>query len=78
MEVKSESEVAPSCPSLRNPMDCSPPGSSIHGIFQARVVEWDTIAFSVFSLEKENWGSREIFKKSISHTFSYSFLKAGF
>ena len=46
MKVKSESEVAQSCPTLSNPMDCSPPGSSIHGIFQARVLEWGAIAFS--------------------------------
>ena len=45
MKVKSESEVAQSCLTLRNPMDCSPPGSSIHGIFQARVLEWGAIAF---------------------------------
>ena len=47
MKVKSESEVAQSCPTLSDPMDCSPPGSSIHGIFQARVLEWGAIAFSV-------------------------------
>ena len=41
-----ESEVAQSCPTLCNPMDCSPPGSSVHGIFQARVLEWGAIAFS--------------------------------
>ena len=46
MKVKSESEVAQSCPSLRDPTDCSPPGSSVHGIFQARVLEWAAIAFS--------------------------------
>ena len=46
MKVKSESEVAQSCPTLRDPMDCSLPGSSIHGIFQARVLEWGAIAFS--------------------------------
>ena len=46
MKVKSESEVAQSCPTLRDPMDCSLPGSSIHGIFQARVLEWVAIAFS--------------------------------
>ena len=40
MKVKSENEVAPSCRTLKEPMDCSPPGSSIHGIFQARVLEW--------------------------------------
>ena len=44
---KSESEVAQSCPTLSDPMDCGPPGSSIHGIFQARVLEWGAIAFSV-------------------------------
>ena len=47
MKVKSESEVAQSCLTLSDPMDCSLPGSSIHGIFQARVLEWDAIAFSL-------------------------------
>ena len=47
MKVKSESEVAQSWPTLSNPMDFSPPGSSVHGIFQARVLEWGAIAFSV-------------------------------
>ena len=46
MKVKSESEVAQSCPTLSDPKDCSPPGSSIHGIFQARILEWGAIAFS--------------------------------
>ena len=46
MKGKSESEVAQLCPTLSDPMDCSPPGSSIHGIFQARVLEWGAIAFS--------------------------------
>ena len=46
MKVKSESEVAQSCPTLSNPMDCSLPGSSAHGIFQARVLEWGAIALS--------------------------------
>jgi len=46
MKVKSESEVAQSCPTPSDPMDCSPPGSSVHGIFQARVLEWGAIAFS--------------------------------
>ena len=46
MKVKSESEVAQSCPTLSDPMDCSLPGSSVHGIFQERVLEWDAIAFS--------------------------------
>ena len=47
MKVKSESEVAQSCPTPSDPMDCSLPGSSIHGIFQARVLEWGAIAFSL-------------------------------
>ena len=46
MKVKSEGEVTQSCPTLSDPMDCSPPGSSVHGIFQARVLEWGAIAFS--------------------------------
>ena len=47
MKVKSESEVVQSCLTLSDPMDCSPPGSSIHGIFQARVLEWGAIGFSI-------------------------------
>ena len=46
MKVKSESEVAESCLTLSDPMDYSLPGSSVHGIFQARVLEWGAIAFS--------------------------------
>ena len=46
MKVKSESEVTQSCLTLSDPMDCSLPGSSVHGIFQARVLEWDSISFS--------------------------------
>ena len=49
MKMKSESEVAQSCPTLSDPMDCSPPCSSAHGIFQARVLEWVAIAFSELS-----------------------------
>ena len=45
-ESESDSEVAQSCPTLSDPMDCSLPGSSVHGIFQARVLEWGAIAFS--------------------------------
>ena len=64
MKVKSESEVTQSCPTLRDPMDCSLPGSSIHGIFQARVLEWvghcllhlkalgDAIFIGIFSIKK--------------------------
>ena len=49
LKVKSEREVAQSCPTLRDPMDFRLPGSSIHGIFQARVLEWGAIAFSAFN-----------------------------
>ena len=60
MKVKSESEVTQSCPTLRNPMDCSPSGSSVHGTFQARVLEWGAIAFSSSPLHRplnlsHNW-----------------------
>ena len=48
MKVKSKSEVAQLCPIFRDPMDCSPPGSSVHGICQARILEWVAIAFSVY------------------------------
>ena len=59
MKVKSESEVAQSCLILRDPMDCSLPGSSIHGIFQARVLEWVAIAFS------EERDERRLLKKQV-------------
>ena len=49
MKVKSEREVAQLCPTLSDHMDCSPAGSSIHGIFQARVLEWGAIAFSEYT-----------------------------
>jgi len=52
MKVKSESEVAQSCPTLSDPMDFSLPGSSIHGIFQARVLEWGAIALSTREKQK--------------------------
>ena len=50
MKVKSESEVAQSYPTLSDPMDCSLPGSSVHGIFQARILEWGAIAFSAMNI----------------------------
>ena len=59
MKVKSESEVTQSCPTLSDPMDYSLPGSSIHGIFQTRVLEWGAIAFSDEELEtlgNPRWG----------------------
>ena len=52
MKVKSESEVAQLCPTLSNPMDCSLPGSSVHGIFQASVLVWGVIAFSEENAEE--------------------------
>ena len=60
MKVKSESEVVQSCPTLSDPTDCSLPGSSVHGIFQAGVLEWGAIAFSTFLLTvfaKDPWTS---------------------
>ena len=50
MKVKSEREVTQSCPTLHDPMVCSLPGSSVHGIFQARVLEWGAIAFTYLTL----------------------------
>ena len=68
MKVKSESDVAQPCPTRSNPMDCSLPGSSIHVIFQARVLEWGAIAFSITTpyrainrcvdVEQETWGKQ--------------------
>ena len=55
MKGKSESEVAQSCPTPSDPMVCSLPGSSVHGIFQARVLEWDAIAFSANSARNVKW-----------------------
>ena len=49
MKVKSESEVAQLCPTLSDPMDCSLPGSSVHGTVQAKVLEWGAIAFSAIT-----------------------------
>ena len=60
MKMKSEYEDTQSCPTLRNPMDCSLPGSSAHGIFQARVLEWVAISFS-------NAWNRKVNMKSLSH-----------
>ena len=62
MKVKSESEVAQLCLTLSDPMDCSLPGSSVHGIFQARVLEWGAIAFSDAKKERKTieWERLEI------------------
>ena len=60
MKVKSESEVTQSCPTLRDPMDHSLPGCSIHRIFQARVLEWGAIAFSAYSVTKSEFKLRPL------------------
>ena len=79
MKVKSEKEVAQSCPTLSDPMDCGLPGSSIPGIFQARILEWGAIAFSaVYSLSHVQlfatpWTAAH--QASVSITNSWSFLK---
>ena len=65
MKEKSEIEVAQSCPTLSDPMDCGPPGSSVHGIFQARVLEWGAIAFSDIYLEKERKQEQDIQQSSV-------------
>ena len=59
MKVKSEREVTQSCPTPSNPMDCSLPGSSVHGIFQAIVLEWGAIAFSDNASKLELQGDRK-------------------
>ena len=72
MKVKSESEVAQSCLTLSDPMDCSTPGSSIHEIFQARVLEWGAIAFSEINLQfLSNHVRDEYNPASICHPFQY-------
>ena len=70
MKVKSESEVAQSYLTLSDPMDCSPPGSSTHGIFQARVLEWGAIAFS----ESLYSGSKFCERDQSLHSGSKSYL----
>ena len=68
MKVKSESEVVQSCLTLRDPMDCSLPGSSIHGIFWAKVLEWGAIAFSDGSTKQEKYNAHHVyFEISCSH-----------
>ena len=73
IKVKSESEDTQSCLTLCNPMDCSPPGSSVHGIFQARVLEWAAIAFFKFNYmpRKRQLRKKECFQLEASE---YVFL----
>ena len=76
MKVKSQSEVTQLCPTLSDPMDCSPPGSSVHGIFQARVLESGAIAFSMTVARKGLilgwrwgiWNQRHLHLSSIDHS----------
>ena len=75
MKVKGESEVTQSCPTLSDPMDCSPPGSSVHGISQARVQEWVSIAFSsvwlvATILSLQTYNISVIAESSVGHHWS--------
>ena len=72
MKVKSESEVAQSCPTLSDPIDVSPPGSSIHGIFQARVLEWGAIAFSALYVSPHVIYFKILSPKKLKSSFSKS------
>ena len=78
LKVKSQSEVAQSCPTLQDPMDCSPPGSSAHGIFQARVLEWGAIAFSVPDLDLFNYFLTEDTKVKNFENMLYGLIKSRF
>ena len=71
MKVKSESEVTQSYPTLSDPMDCSLPGSSIHGIFQARVLEWGAIAFSEDTITSDYIKSTKTLKKFFPWRYLY-------
>ena len=75
MKVKSESEVAQSCPTLSDPMDCSLPGSPAHEIFQARVLEWGVISsLSHFSLTQHNDKIIIIYYNKFLFKISYLFI----
>ena len=74
MKVKSESEITQSCPTLSDPMDCSLPGSSIHGIFQTRVLEWGAIAFSTSDLNEvlKNKDKKKILEEATEKMIKYT------
>ena len=74
MKVKSESEVTQSCPTLSNLMDCSLPGSSTHGIFQARVLEWGAIAFSGPQSSLKQFGLKAVLSSCHRVRFSFQFV----
>ena len=67
MKVKSESEVAQSCPTLNDPMDRSLPGSSFHGILQARVLEWGAIAWLQLNEASDLWNFKRVICVVLSH-----------
>ena len=67
--MKVKSEVAQSCPTLSDPMDYSLPGSSVHGIFQAEVLEWGAIAFSVTQTKEKNY-----FKPALHYLLTFYFI----
>ena len=85
MKMKSESEATQSCLTLSNPMDCSLPGSSIHGILQARVLQWGAIAFIYIYInthththththtQREREHAHSIWKQEITHSFLYEY-----
>ena len=76
MEVKSESEVAQSCPTLSDLMDCSLPGFSIYGIFQARVLDWGAIAFSIRDYYMQLYGNNmDILEEMDKFLERYSVLR---
>ena len=75
MKVKSESEITQSCPTLSDPMDCSLPGSSIHGIFQARVLEWGAIAFSIIKMDPSYFRMTKV-DSLRGHTQSYALIQS--
>ena len=76
MEVKSQSEVAQLCPTLSDPMDCSIPGSSIHGIFQAKVLEWGANSFLVRGKE-DSYKAKANFEK-LQNMAKLTFIFSGF
>ena len=73
MKVKSESEIVQSCLTLSDPMHCSLPGSSVHGIFQARVLEWVAVVFSTqLTLAVQKWGQAAL------HCLKWNSKRRGF
>jgi len=75
--VKSESEVAQSCPTLSHPTDCSLPGSSVHGISQARVLEWLAKGNLLYGSENSNGGSVSTERVGMGREMGWSFKREG-